>query len=208
MYFSEITKPNGSFKKPPNEGTYDLHQFVWSLFNTGVRNFLYSLYNGKVYVVSENKPKKLSNEEVTIKTQDYDPKFSEGQMLRFDIRLNAETHRENGKPGKYKRLSIVTAQKIDEGDDYDGNRNRLMHEAASRWLNYNGAKLGFKVRDFRVMNSHYYDFRNSKSNLVKFLSLDLQGVLEVTGPEVFKYSLQRGIGRTRCHGCGLMLVAP
>jgi CRISPR-associated protein Cas6/Cse3/CasE subtype I-E len=203
MYFSEITKPNGSFKGPPNEDTYKLHQFVWSLFDPDdhTRDFIYSLYNRKIYIVSAKKPENSSTEEVTIKTHNYDPKFSKGQVLRFDVRLNAEARRD-------KRVSIVTAQRIDAGDDYDENWNGLIYEAAHKWLSYNSPKHGFKVRDFRVLNFHRYDFKNAKEEPVKFISLDLQGVLEVIGPEVFVYTLHKGIGHTRCHGCGLMLVAP
>lgn len=212
MFFSEITKPNGFFQKPPHEGTYVLHQYVWSLFGgahaSDKRDFLYSLYNGKLYIVSVREPVDKSPDETVIRSHDYGPKFSEGQVLRFDVRLNAETKKGQDEQSFQNRVSIVTAQRIDEGDDFDGNWNRIAYESADRWFNEYSVKHGFKVRDFRVMNTHRYGFKNSKEETIKFLSLDLQGVLEVVGPSVFTFALHKGIGRSRGFGCGLILVAP
>ena len=208
MLFSEVTKPNGFFKSQPNENTYALHQYVWSLFGgahkSDKREFLYSLYNGKLYIVSVKEPVDTESEDTIIRTHQYQPEFSKGQTLRFDIRLNAEIRRKKGA----KRVSIVTAQRIEEGDDFDGNWDRIAHEGADQWFIYKAEKLGFKVKDFRILNRHHYNFKNAKEDTIKFISLDIQGILEVTGPAVFAYTLHNGLGQSRGIGCGLMLVAP
>jgi CRISPR system Cascade subunit CasE len=41
---------------------------------------------------------------------------------------------------------------------------------------------------------------------VRFSTLDLDGVLEVTEPEAFVAAVRRGFGKAKAFGCGLMLL--
>lgn len=215
MYFSEITKPGIDAKRQPNVNTNDLHQFMWTLFHPmpKIRNFLYTLYNGKIYVVSVQKPRALNGDsDLKIRVNNYNPEFSKGQPLRFDVRLALQVRRNSD--GKKVPLIYAYREKL---GDCNQNWNSLMHGALSEWFGNYSTKYGFRVRDFYVNGYHYYDFKkegngkkknNDNGVNVHFNSMDVQGVLEVVGPKVFTNTLHRGIGKARCYGCGLMLVAP
>jgi CRISPR system Cascade subunit CasE len=46
----------------------------------------------------------------------------------------------------------------------------------------------------------------SKNNLIRYSTIDFQGVLNVTDSEKFQAVLFKGIGKAKAFGCGLMLV--
>jgi len=210
MYFSEVVRANGHRKQQPNKNTYSDHQFMWGLFghDGNKRDFLYTVHENKIYVVS-NRIQNYKDSAIQVRTKPYEPSFKEGDSLRFDVRFNGETRIGND------RKSLVNAYKERLGEDRDLNWNELMHEAVGGWFNKNSKKYGFKVRDYHIRGYHHYSFvkmkkssnLQNKSDKVRFDSLDIRGVLEVTGPAVFVNTLYQGIGKARGYGCGLVLVA-
>lgn len=210
MYFNEVVRVNDRRKLQPNRNTYSDHQFVWKLFgrNDDLRDFIYTVHERKIYVVS-TRTQNYKSSDIQVKTKPYEPSFEEGDPLRFDVRIDLEV-----RIGK-KRIPIVSAYKQRLGEDHGLNRNELMHEAVADWFKKNSKRYGFKVRDFYIMGSHHFKFNKTKNrddprnknDKVEFNSLDIRGVLEVTGPAVFVNTLHRGIGKARPFGCGLMLVA-
>lgn len=215
MYFGEIVKPGISTNQQPNVNTNELHQFVWTLFHPmpEIRNFLYTLYNGKIYVVSSQKPQANGHTDLQIRVNDYDVSFKKGMPLRFDVRLSLST-----RISYDQKIPLITAYKKKQNENL--NWSELMHGALNEWFNKHSHKYGFRVRNFFVNGSHFYHFQktgngkkeknngNDKAKTVRFHSMDVCGVLEVLGPEVFVNTLYQGIGKARCYGCGLMLVAP
>jgi len=210
MYFSEVVRANGHRRQQPNRNTYSDHQFVWGLFgrDDDIRDFIYTVHEDKIYVVS-TRVQNYKNSAIQVRTKPYEPSFKEGNPLRFDVRFDGETRIGND------RKSIVNSYKERLGEDHDLNRNELMHEAVGDWFRRNSRNYGFKVRDYHIRGYHHYDFVKTKKSInprnknekVKFDSLDIRGVLEVTGPAVFVNTLHRGIGKARGYGCGLILVA-
>ena len=210
MYFSELLR-KGYKNQQPNRNTYDTHQFLWDMFkhDQGRRNFIYTNNGNKIYTVSKEKPRNLTSQNVEIRTKLYNPSFKEGDFLRFDIRFDPEVRLDE------KRIPLVTAYKARLREGCKMSWNELMHEATLSWFNKHSKRYGFRIHDCFVQGYYHYDFLKkkskddprNKSKKVKFDSLDLRGVLEVTGPAVFSMALHHGIGKARAFGCGLMLVA-
>ena len=203
MFFYEVKRANGYSTQQPNRGTYEHHKFICDTFQhkRGVRDVQFVVQDKKYYVVSPNQPVIKDSSEVKIKSTAYNPEFEEGCSLRFDVRLDAETRVDTT------RKSIVTAYKERLGEGHGLRWNTLMHDAAADWLRRNSKKYGFRVRDFFINGHHHYNFKKTTGEPVIFDSLDIRGVLEVSGPAVFVNTLHQGIGKARVYGCGLMLVA-
>jgi CRISPR system Cascade subunit CasE len=202
MFFSEVIR-NDKKELRPNENTYENHQFIWKLFGKpgSDRDFLFTLYNNRFYVVSSRVPN-FESSNIQVRTKNYDSEFKEGEFLRFDVRLDVET-----RIGR-KRMSIVSAYKKRFEEGHRLKNDEAMHEAFAEWFQKHSHKYGFKIRNFYIQGYDHYNFvKTETKEKVEFDSLDIRGVLEVKGPAVFSETLLRGFGKAKCFGCGLMLVA-
>lgn len=83
-----------------------------------------------------------------------------------------------------------------------------------------GEKYGFRALALSVSNHQYVAYQKKGSGAQRqFASLDFDGVLEVTDPQIFTEAMftgrlnqqqgapiVRGLGRSMAYGCGLMLI--
>ncbi len=79
-----------------------------------------------------------------------------------------------------------------------------------RWLKERAATNGFSISPNGVRVGGYQQhklFKGKGNNPITFSTLDFNGILTVTEPDVFvEKCLFEGIGPSKGFGCGLMLV--
>jgi len=119
----------------------------------------------------------------------YNPIFREGQRLRFLLRANPTVRKifEDGKPGR---------------------RIGLCKEAEqTEWFKRKGECGGFHADSFSILpNGKQISRREGQSNT--HVSVVFTGVLTVTDPELFRNTLESGIGSAKGFGFGLLSIAP
>jgi CRISPR system Cascade subunit CasE len=115
----------------------------------------------------------------------YDPVLSAGQTLRFLLRANPTR-----KPsGTDKRVAI---------------RDELGQQL---WLRRHAERSGFDVLAVRVLRrSNAVAYKPGAGRVTVFV-VDFEGILKVVDPTAFHAALERGIGRSRFLGCGLISLA-
>ncbi len=195
----------------PTEGIYELHQKVWEFFgdqrSNRVRDFLYYLYNGELYIISKKKPNP-PEDEYTTQTKVFDlNNLKSGIFLQYDLRLNAEVCKLKTR----KKVSIMTdlANEMKVLDE-PYNWNFIAHESSKNWLQKRGQSYGFKnmIQKHSVQSFQFCKFKKKDGKVVSFFSIDLRGVLQVVNKNLFVNTIYNGIGKSKGFGCGMMLIAP
>lgn len=201
MYFYEVTMTDTCRRHQPDVLTYNYHKVICETFQhkKGIRDVLYVVKEKNIYVVSPHEPLDLYSN-LSIRSKPYDPSFEKGTPLAFDVRISDQE-----RVGK-KRLPFEITYKERNGIK-DTRLDFIMYKAAEHWFQKKSKKYGFQVRNFLINGYHHYDFKKTDGTPVKFTSIDIRGVLEVTSPAVFVHALHTGIGRCKSYGCGLMLVS-
>ena len=117
--------------------------------------------------------------------------YKEGQKLRFDITLNTSRKR-NGK-----------REQIRPG----GSGGAAQYHEQEQWFVNKALEWGFKVtRDnLHVIGSKRKTGVKEKKR-ISYESARFTGRLKVTDPELFKKSLENGIGSEKAYGAGLLFV--
>lgn len=110
------------------------------------------------------------------------------------------------------RLTAAPAWSSKElGDSTRGKKlSCLSDQKRQEWLIRQGESHGFKVNpgEFLVTNIKQVRFRKKSSGLtVQFQSVTFEGVLQVTDVQAFKTALEKGIGREKAYGQGLLTIA-
>jgi len=223
MYFSKLEPaPDGGIKAKMWLGQrvanpYRLHQLLFKFFPESdeekKRPYLYREVREKrrfpkIYLLSEEKPEALPAWRMA--TKPYQPQVKTGDHLIFSLRANPVVCQYG------KRHDVVMAQihpLKSAGKPYD--RQRIVREAGLAWLRKQAERCGFQFQDDAVRVGGYRQnklFRSAKkeSDLarrpIQFASLEFDGALTVTDPVEFLKALQKGIGRSKGFGCGLLLV--
>lgn len=95
----------------------------------------------------------------------------------------------------------------------NGERGRVCAHSTSehqlKWLLSRSEKHGFLLKpdEFNVTNVKWYRFKKGISrNMVTFLAVTYEGILEVRDSELFRNALCCGIGRGKAYGAGLMTI--
>jgi CRISPR-associated protein Cas6/Cse3/CasE, subtype I-E/ECOLI len=89
--------------------------------------------------------------------------------------------------------------------------SELVQQAGFMWLALKGEANGFSVRDEEVRADGYSQYRFTKpkgKHSVSLSTIEFNGVLTVTDPDLFVKTLYRGLGPAKAFGCGLMMVRP
>jgi len=85
-----------------------------------------------------------------------------------------------------------------------------MEQAAIGWLTceQRAAKWGvrFDVLPTITATSQHKTRKKSQSQLISYSTVDYEGVLTVSDPELLLAQLSIGLGRAKAFGCGLMLI--
>ena len=224
MYFSRITlNPNASIQALALtlcSNTYKEHQTLWQLFELdpdAKRDFLYRQViedsRIKYYVLSDRKPTKSSDIWLIDVPKNYNPQVSTGQSLFFMLRTNP-TITVKTEEGKSLRHDIVMHYKIKTKykslpQNERPPMQKIIRESSLQWLSSKAEKNGFSFNSEAVIADGYVQHRNHNKGhkaLIRYSTIDFQGVLTVTEPELFYKALYFGIGKSKAFGCGLMLI--
>jgi CRISPR system Cascade subunit CasE len=120
------------------------------------------------------------------------------------IRHDVVMHLKKSLSDENKRHDVVMRLKnfFDE-DKEDYSQAELEQFAGEKWLVERAEKNGFKLLS---VIAHGYQQHHFKRRKIKISTLDFEGILEITDPELFKNALFKGIGSAKAFGCGLMLI--
>ena len=85
----------------------------------------------------------------------------------------------------------------------------LFHSADQlAWLERQSGCCGFQLRGVDLIPSpNVFGSKGSRTAPIRITTVLYQGILEVTEPKSFLNAVQRGIGRGKSYGCGLLSIA-
>jgi CRISPR system Cascade subunit CasE len=220
MYFSMIKLRRGITPRDITDLTrrngYQAHQLVWDLFADQPdrqRDFIYrhETVSGwpTFYTVSMREP--AGNSEMwEVLAKEYKPQLRPDQRLGFTLCANPIRSRRD-ENGKQQRHDVVMEEKLKskkEGENFD--LPNTVQEQGLRWLEERATAHGFSISSNNVRVDGYQQhklFKKNGNNPITLSTLDFNGILKVTVPDVFiNKCLFEGIGPAKGFGCGLMLV--
>lgn len=89
----------------------------------------------------------------------------------------------------------------------------VAYEAGSCWIREKEARLGCQIESDRLrVDGHFvhclkgHRDEQGRCRGIALSTLDFEGELRVTDPEVFLPALLHGVGPAKAFGCGLLLV--
>lgn len=226
-YFSRIrlplTRENFQvFSRLAGDDNHQAHRIIWRLFSRSPeqkRDFLYRQESRDneilFYTVSQYPPMDDSGL-FKIDFKDYRPDLPAGTKLQFSLRANPTVSKRvaapDGKMRSQRHDVVMNLKKIKGYKELSPPERpvfqELVQEAGLAWLNSQGEKRGFVCDPAHTWVSAYERHRALKKGgqEAKFSILDYTGVLTVTEPDTFRFTLFKGLGRARGFGCGLLLV--
>ena len=195
---------------------YQAHQLVWNLFADHPdrqRDFIYrnEMVNGwpTFYVVSNREPVDAAGLWEVL-PKEYKPKLFSDQRLGFTLCANPIRSRRD-ENRKQQRHDVVMEEKLKlkkEGENIS--LPEIVQEQGYRWLEERAVSHGFSISPKSVRVDGYRQhrlFKRKGNKPMTFSTLDFNGILVVTEPDVFvEKCLFSGIGPAKAFGCGLMLV--
>ena len=224
MYFSRITlNPDTDQKQLASvlcNDSYREHQALWQLFDSNPdagRDFLYRhvIENGRIkyYVLSRRVPVDNTGLWRIDPPKVYDPQLSEGQQLFFMLRVNPVVT-VTTQSGKQQRHDVVMQEKQRIGYQKLPEMERpplqqLVQQSGINWLRARTDSNGFSIEPGQVVADGYQQHRSRikrQRRLIRYSSVDFQGILTVTSTERFRKALFSGIGKSKAFGCGLLLI--
>lgn len=199
---------------------YGLHQAIWKLFqdpSVAQRDFLYRHENEEgrpvFFVVSQREPVPYGSS-WEIRTKPYAPKVREGERMAFSLRANPVRAGKSETNGKHARHDVVMAAKRrlkseNTPRDLWPIEAELIQDEGVNWLKSRAEGYGFRISpdEVRVEGYQQHRYFRNKSKPIRFSTVDYEGFLTVTDPELFVMKgLFRGIGHCKAFGCGMLMV--
>jgi CRISPR system Cascade subunit CasE len=107
------------------------------------------------------------------------------------------------------KKQLLRKRGLQRWQDWHGNDKpalyTLVQQACGAWLHARASRLGVVIDEESLCADSYQRHAEDKGRLL-FSTVDFSGELTVVDPDTFCAALQRGIGRAKAFGCGLMLV--
>ncbi len=198
------------------------------------RDFLWREERPREFLTLSARPPVQSDLFEEIQTTPFAPNLAVGDRLSFKLRVNAtrtvksDALAPNGER-KRKHLDLVmdrlhaisglppSEQRLPFGQISERARQRMAiaQEVAREWLGRKGEEAGFQVRNVEVDDYSVVALppkpdepptRRARRGQPQFGVMDLHGALEATDPALFLEHLEKGFGRAKSFGCGLMLI--
>jgi CRISPR system Cascade subunit CasE len=182
------------------------------------------------YMLSEHEPSHSVNL-FLVETKPFNPQLKTGDTLAFSLRANPVEQitqertteekiqlriqrKEKGLkdkeilPHKRIRHDVVMSLKnslLEKGIAKNKlpSQAELEQQAGEQWLTQRAEKNGFEVSSVIAQGYQQHRF---KKRQIKISTLDFEGLLEITEPELFKTALFKGIGSAKAFGCGMLLI--
>ena len=224
MYFSRITlNPDTDQKQLARalcNDSYREHQALWQLFDDDPdagRIFLYRqvIEDGRIkyYVLSRRMPVDNTGLWRIDPPKVYDPQLSEGQQLFFMLRVNPVVT-VTAQSERQQRHDVVMQEKLRIGYQKRPEMERpplqqLVQQSGINWLRARTDSNGFSIEPGQVVADGYQQHRSRikrQRRLIRYSSVDFQGILTVINTERFRKALISGIGKSKAFGCGLLLI--
>ena len=224
MYFSRITlNPDTDQQQLASalcNDKYREHQALWRLFDDDPdagRDFLYRhiIEYGRIkyYVLSRRMPVDNTGLWRIDPPKVYDPQLSEGQQLSFMLRVNPVVT-VTMQSGKQQRHDVVMQEKHRIGYQRIPEKDRpplqqLVQLSGIKWLRTRMDCNGISIEPGQVVADGYQQHRSRtkrQRHLIRYSTVDFQGILTVTNTERFRKALFSGIGKSKAFGCGLLLI--
>lgn len=224
MYFSRIIfNPNADHQELARtlcRNSYREHQMLWQLFDDNPdakRDFLYRqvMEHGRIkyYVISKRMPVDKTGIWHVDPPKVYNPRLSKGQKLIFMLRANPIVTT-TADDGKKQRHDVVMQEKkrINYSKIPKNERpplQQLVQQSSIRWLSARMDINGFSIDPEQVTVDGYQQHRsriNKQQHLIRYSTVDFQGILTVTDIDFFRKALFFGIGKSKAFGCGLLLI--
>ncbi len=224
MYFSRIMfNPHVDHQQLARtlcNNSYREHQMLWQLFDSdpdAKRDFLYRqvIEHGRVkyYVLSRRMPIDKTGIWCIDPPKVYNPRLSEGQKLSFMLRANPVITVATV-DGKKQRHDVVMQEKKRIGYKQIPEKERqplqqLVQQSSMKWLTARMGINGFSLEPQQVIADGYQQYRssiNKQQHLIRYSTVDFQGILTVTDIDLFRKALFSGIGKSKAFGCGLLLI--
>jgi CRISPR system Cascade subunit CasE len=150
-----------------------------------------------------------------IETKPYQPAFSPGDRLAFDLRVNATANRKTGvgADGRAERQRVDVAMDRmhaeEHGETVAGRgerRESAAQAAAAEWLTARGQRDGYRLAAMKLVGNRAEMLPRRGGCPMRIGVFDLQGSLVVEDPVAFLRRVLAGFGRAKAFGCGLMLL--
>lgn len=188
------------------------HRMVWTLFADDPgreRDFLWRQEApGRFLTLSARRPREDSPL-FAVESKPFAPALRPGDRLAFALRANP-TVQAHGPGDRSRRSDVVMhALQMASSPDRAARRPTVIREAGAAWLARQGERHGFDPDQERLAVDGYEQHkvpRAGRRALIRFSTLDFEGLLTVKEPEAFVARLLQGFGRARAFGCGLMLI--
>ena len=189
------------------------HALVWSLFSDATdrqRDFLYrEAGDGAVYILSARPPQDR-HALFDLDSKPYALDLQVGDRLAFSLRANPVIRRrvEGRKHSAKDDVVMRAVYRSDGRSSRRAIREDAIAEQGAAWLRRVGGRAGFDPIGDRLNVDGYRQHRlpRPRAKPVRFATLDFDGVLTITEPDLFAASVARGFGAARAFGCGLMLL--
>jgi CRISPR system Cascade subunit CasE len=191
------------------------HRLIWSAFAgdpAARRDFLWRDMGRGVFLVLSPRPPGESAFFEPPGVTEFTPDLRAGDRLAFTLRANAtrtvKTDRitASGKRERAHRDVVMEALKPVARDDRAELRHALAQEAATRWLEGQGARAGFGLIEAAAAAYRVVEPPGRGARRPRFGVIDLEGLIRIAEPEAFLARLAQGFGRAKAFGCGLMLI--
>lgn len=212
------------------------HHLVWTLFadaSDRTRDFLWrEAEPGLFYLLSRRVPVDRHGLFDLHEPKPFEPELAVGDRLAFSLRANATVARGGGNGKRGKPCDVVMDALYRVPPEQRSEARRLaVEQAGVAWLMRQGEEAGFSLAPGRrpapgavdggmapddradddgapaVRVLGYRTLRVDRAGAPARLGvLDFEGVLEVRDPQRLVEAIERGVGRAKAFGCGLMLV--
>ena len=189
---------------------YITHQLVADLFgDRDDRGYLYRVVSrapreARVLILSPEEaqpgPPREWGHTIDLETRPFDPVLVPGQLLDYEIRINA-TRVVTLDSGQKKRMDIW-----DHIFDRDSGTSTTPHEVYKAYLarKLDGAA---KVEGCRVVERGMTKVARRGRGPIPFVATNLIGTLQVTDPSCLLDEIGKGLGRAKAFGCGLLCLS-
>jgi CRISPR system Cascade subunit CasE len=193
------------------------HRLLWTLFADDPgrgRDFLWREIDGErldrlaFLILSARPPADRLGLFELDPPKPWEPTLRPGDRLGYALRANpVVTTRVDGRRHGARHDVVMHLLRAVPSAERGAARPELIAEAGQAWLAAQGERYGFKPRGApRVEGYLQRRIPRESGPPVRFSTLDLEGVLEVTDPKAFLPSVRQGFGKAKAWGCGLMLI--
>ena len=179
------------------------HRLLWSAFSESPddqRDFLWREEGRGRFLTLSHRPPRQTDLFGPVETQAFAPDLRPGDTLGFALRANATRQR----TGVGRVDIVMDALHGLPAQDRADQRMHMAQTVARDWLDRQGQRAGFDLRDMsvadystRALPAH----RGRRKGQPQFGILEMTGLLSVTDPALLVAAIGQGFGRARAFGC-------